>query len=51
MQHTQARCVFPMHMWGDLDTIARWKALPASAAYQQQVMDIEREGQVFQVEV
>ena len=51
MQHTQAHCVFPMHMWGDLDTIARWKALPASAAYQQQVMDIEREGQVFQVEV
>jgi len=47
LAHTKTRYVFPMHMWGQLDGIARWKALPQSAPYRQQVQDIQQEGQIF----
>ena len=47
LQHTKARYVFPMHMWEQLDTVANWKALPQSAAYRQQVQEIQYQGQRF----
>lgn len=49
LQHTKAEKVFPMHMWGELEAIAKWKSLPQSEPYRQLVMDIKQEGQVFAV--
>lgn len=47
LQHTSAKIVFPMHMWGQLDFIAKWKTLPQSIPFQKQVMDIQEDKQTF----
>lgn len=51
LQHTQASYVFPMHLWGQLDTIARWKELPQNSKYQQCVQDIQWQGQKFMIQL
>ncbi len=50
MKMVGAKRVFPMHCWGDYSVIGRFKAMEESAAYRERIVEIEREGQVFDVE-
>ena len=49
LAHTHTGCVFPMHMWEQLDTVQRWKALPQSAPYRDIVMETAQHGQQFAI--
>ena len=41
--------VFPMHFWGDYSVIAKLKAMDIAKDYREKIMDMEKEGQVFQL--
>ena len=49
MQTVDAGAVFPMHFWKDYDLIRRFKELDCAKDYQDRIMDITEEGQVFLV--
>lgn len=49
MKVVDAKRIFPMHFWGEYDVAARLKALPYSAAYRERIVEIEREGQEFEI--
>lgn len=49
MKEVDARHIFPMHFWGEYDVAARLKALPCSAVYRDKIVEIEREGQEFEL--
>ena len=51
LQHSKAETVFPMHMWGKLDTVAKWRSQTKNEQWQRIVKDVEREGQQFVVTV
>ena len=51
MKHTDTELVFPMHMWGKLDTVAKWRHQTKNEQWQRIVKDVEREGQQFVVTV
>lgn len=49
MKAADAERIFPMHFWGEYDVAARLKALPCSEKYREQIVEIEREGQEFEI--
>lgn len=49
MKTADAKKIFPMHFWGEYDVAARLKALPCSAPYRDRIVEIEREGQEFEL--
>ena len=49
MRTVGANTVFPMHFWGDYDVCRRVKELPCTAAYREQIMEIQKEGETFLV--
>ncbi len=49
MKHTDTRCVFPMHMWGDYSVCGRLAASEGAAGYADRFCSIDRPGQVFEV--
>lgn len=51
MRIVGAGTVFPMHFWEDYSVIGRFKALPCAQGYRDKIMDIDREGQVFVLEL
>lgn len=50
MKHTDTRCVFPMHMWGDYSVCGRLKASEGASAYADRFQSIEAPGQVFEIQ-
>lgn len=49
MKTADAKRIFPMHFWGEYDVAARLKALPCSEKYRGKIVEIEREGQEFEI--
>lgn len=49
MKHTDTRCVFPMHMWGDYSVCGRLKTSEGASAYADRFQSIEAPGQVFEI--
>ena len=49
MRTVGAKTVFPMHVWGDYDVCRRVKELPCTAAYREQIVEIQKEGETFLV--
>lgn len=49
MKVADARKIFQMHFWGQYDVTERLKALPCSEHYRDKLVEIEREGQEFEV--
>lgn len=49
MKTADAGSIFPMHFWGEYDVAARLKALPCSEGYRERIVEIEREGQEFEI--
>lgn len=47
LEQTDADMVFPMHMWGKYDTIARFLNSPSGKKYDGRIADIRRTGQEF----
>ena len=51
LEHTHTDCVFPMHMWEQLDVVKQWKNLPQSELYRDVVMEPEYHGQQFDITI
>ena len=49
MKEADARFIFPMHFWGEYDVAERLKALPCSEPYRDRIVEIDREGQCFEI--
>lgn len=49
MKEADAKKIFPMHFWGEYDVASRLKALPCSAAYRDRIVEIEQDGQEFEI--
>lgn len=49
MKHVGATVVFPMHFWNDTTCMKALKALPMAQAYQEHIMEIHQEGEVFEL--
>ena len=47
MQSVGAEVVFPMHFWGDFQTIQRFKKLPCAAGYKEKIQEITCKGESF----
>ena len=47
MRQVGAGLVFPMHLWGDFDTISRLKRLPVTAEYRDKIVEIHGDNEVF----
>ena len=43
--------VFPMHFWGDYGVGKRWKAEECASEYRDRILEIERQGEVFSLEL
>lgn len=51
MKTVGADLVFPMHFWGDYGVGKRWKAEECAAAYQDRIIEIKIQGEVFSLEL
>ena len=49
MKEADACFIFPMHFWGEYDVAERLKALPCSEPYRDRIVEIDREGQCFEI--
>lgn len=49
MKHTNTRCVFPMHMWGEYDVYDKLMKETDAAEYKDRVMKVTESGQVFEI--
>lgn len=49
MKEVNVNHIFPMHFWGEYDVAKRLKQNPCSERYRDRLIEIEREGQTFEV--
>lgn len=49
MREVGADFIFPMHLWGDYDTISRLKMHPAVQDYKDKIVDIHQEGESYDI--
>lgn len=49
MKVADAKHIFPMHFWGQFDVAGKLKELPCSEGYRNKIMEIEKEGQEFEI--
>lgn len=49
MREVGAKAVFPMHFWGDYGIFERLQRENCTKEYRDRIMEIQREGQVFEV--
>lgn len=49
LKKVEAKAVFPIHFWGDFGVSGRMKALPCSGPYRDRIMEIQREGEEFEL--
>ena len=49
MKEADARFIVPMLFWGEYDVAERLKALPCSEPYRDRIVEIDREGQCFEI--
>lgn len=49
MKTADGGSIFPMHFWGEYDVAERLKALSCSESYRERIVEIEREGQKFEI--
>lgn len=49
LQHTKTDYVFPVHMWGQLETVQKWKAMQQSESYRKRVLEPQYSGQQFDI--
>lgn len=49
LEKTDSPVVFPMHMWGKYETVARYKKLPQAAGFAERVMDVDKGGQEWNI--
>lgn len=47
LEKTDSPAVFPMHMWGEAETVSRYKALAKNAIYADRVMEVKKGGQTW----
>lgn len=51
MKTVGANVVFPMHFWGDYGVGKRWKAEKCALEYRDKIIEIERQGEEFSLEL
>ena len=49
MKVSDARHIFPMHFWGQFDVAKKLKELPCSESYRDRIVEIEKDGQEFEL--
>ena len=47
MKQADARCIFPMHFWGDFSVCAKLREHPCSEKYRNRIQIMEEKGQTF----
>lgn len=49
MKVSGAKYIFPMHFWGQFDVAKKLKELPCSESYRDKIVEIEKDGQEFEL--
>ena len=47
MKRADARCLFPMHFWGDFSVCQKLKEHPCSESYRHKIVEVKEKGQSF----